>query len=222
MSLLSVTVEKFNTTEPVTPYTKQLSIPQIRLLTSEFYDFSNDRGYLEYWNTQSMIIERYWVTETASALLTTLQGTADSTQNTAMFPNKVVVNKIDRKPFGKFASINTDAKVNQLPESATTATPAKVLYDYGVVNHAKHKELSVCAYPLLINSVDISSTNSVTVNCCVANLITAGASISIVGDETHTYTVVSSTCTSNGDGTQIIVEEALDDSTDVGDTVALT
>lgn len=208
MSLLTVTVEVFNNQEPATPYDKSLSIPNIRLITSEDYDYFNDRGLIYYYNNQSMITEQYVVTETADALLTTIAATADTAQNTAMFSPKVLVNKIDRKPFGKLALINTDAKEGVLPE---TTIPAKVIYDFGNVNNAKHKELSVCAYPLQILSFDSSSLNSVTVNCCVANVIAAEASITIAGTPANdgTYTVVYSACATDGDSTVIVLEEAL-------------
>lgn len=208
MSLLSVTVEKYNKVTPNTPYTEALSIPNIRLVTSEFNDFFNDRGHIEYYNDQSKIIEIYLVTETADQISTTIQATADTAQNTAMFPDAVVVNKVDRFPFGKLSLLNTDAKVKVLPE---TTIPAKVIYDYGERNHMAHKELTTCAYPIQILSFDSSSLNSVTVNCCVANFILAEASISIAGTPNNngTYTVVSSTCSTDGNSTVIILEEAL-------------
>jgi len=214
MSLLSVTVLKFNNNDTSnTPYQKFLGIENIKLITSEHYDFFNDHAFILYYNNQSMITERYIVSQTADALKTAIQATADTAQNTAMFPAAIFVNKIDRKPMGKLSLLNTDAVVNKYPEASK---PAKVLYDLGNVNQAKHKELEWCSYPLLVTAINLC-INAITIACCVDNFLTPGTSIDI-GDA-GTFTVVGSSCTD--DGGVVLVSEDLS-SAEVGDEVSLT
>ena len=213
MSLITVTVEVFNNQTVNTPYLKLLAIPQIKLVTSEDYNYFTDRAYLLYYNTQSMITERYLLTQTADALETLIQGTADIGQNTAMFPVPIFLNKIDRRLMGKLSLINTDSVVNI--NTLEADTPAKVLYDLGERNQAKHKELEWCSYPLSVIAVD-TSENTVTVACCVDNFLVYDTSITIGGDP---FTVLSSICTD--DGGVILIEGDIS-GVNVGDVIELT
>lgn len=213
MSLLSVTVLKYNNQTVNTPYQKFLGIENIKLITSENYDYFNDHAYLLYYNNQSMITERYIVSQTAAALKTTIQATADTAQNTAMFPAPVFLNKIDRRPMGKLSLLNTDAVENLTPEAVK---PAKVIYDLGNVNQAKHKELEWCSYPLIVTAID-TSNNTITIACCVDNFLVYNTSVSI-GDA-GTFTVLSSVCTDSG-GVVLISQSIA--AIEVGDEVSLT
>lgn len=182
----------------------------IKLLIPEDKDWTTDRAIVQYYDNQRASLVDLITTETAAAIRALA---------TTYFTTTVFINTLDGYAMQKMGYLPLqDFNVYQ----PVSAEPTLLRANFGEVNHADHKDITYCVYPFVITSVDISSTNSVTVSCCVADTIVAESSISIVGDETHTYTVVSSSCSTDGTSTNIIVEEPLDSSTDIGDTVALT
>lgn len=208
-ALITLTVEQLDRQDLDTAMSLQVDPDDIKLIVPEFFDWINDRGYVEYYDNQRKATRNLLCTQDP----VTIKGLSS-----ASFSALTFISSIDGYPVGKLGYLQVhDSSVYE-----TANEPHTLRYNFGERNHAKHKDLLRCTYPLIISSVDISSTNSVTVPCCVANTITAGASISIVGDETHTYTVLSSTCSTDGTSTQIIVTTPLSASTDAGDTVALT
>lgn len=208
-ALIALTAEEINRIPQDTPETVHIDPDNIKIVLPEFFDWTADRGYVEYYDNQHKSMVQLMCSEDPVAI----KALANA-QLTAL----TFINSIDSMPVHKLGYLQLhDSQVRE-----TDNEPFLLVYNFGERNHADHKNLQRCDYPLNVVDADMSSLNSITVNCCVADTFVAGVSIAITGgSNAGNYTVVSSACSTDDTQTVIILEEALSANGE-GGTVAIT
>lgn len=166
----------------------------IKIIIPEDKAWLSDRAIIQYYDNQRVSLVDFITTETPAAV----RALAATYMSTTVFINTIDDWKVEKVGYLQLE----DFSVVQ----SNSSEPIQLVVNFGERNHARHKTLTYCAYPLIIIAVD-ADYNSVTVACCVEDTFPAGTAVAISAHANNE--VVSSSCSTDGTSTEIVLYDPI-------------